>query len=153
MKKSTDDIKRFIENIVSPMGYEVLEVAFSLQYGSLNLTIFIGNEGSITLDDCERVHNAIDAPLDEFDPTEGAAYVLNVSSYGLDRPIETERDFRRAVGERLDITLVNAVGGKKKYTAVLKAYDQDKIVVTLNGADVPFSRSDIAKIKRHISFE
>ena len=62
-----------------------------------SLTIFIDNEdGTIDLDTCERFHNAIDGPIDELNPYDGA-YTLNVSSPGLDRPFKTERDFMRNI--------------------------------------------------------
>jgi ribosome maturation factor RimP len=50
--------------------------------------------GGVDLDACESFSRAIDAPLDEFDPTFGEPYTLNVSSLGIDRPFKTEQDFQ-----------------------------------------------------------
>ncbi|MDR3263446.1 MAG: ribosome maturation factor RimP [Clostridiales bacterium] len=153
MAKSAEAVKKFLEDIVSPLGYEVLEVGYSERYGETNLTVYIGNDTVVTLDDCEKVHNAIDAPLDELDPTGGEKYVLNVSSYGIDRPIKSERDYIRAIGKEAEASLFKPVDGKKKYTGILTAYDQSVITLTADGKDTVLERKNIAKLKPVIRFE
>jgi ribosome maturation factor RimP len=154
MGKSAEKVKEFIEGIAVPLGYEVLEVAYSKKYGELNLTIYIGNDGAITLDDCEKVHNAIDAPLDEFDPTGGAPYILNVSSYGIDRPLKTERDYKRAEGNEVEVAVYNSVEGKKRLVGILKGYDENAVTIVPEGEKpIVIGKKNISKIKPHIRFE
>ncbi|MDR2046759.1 MAG: ribosome maturation factor RimP [Clostridiales bacterium] len=158
MGKTIEEVRTFIEKIVFPMGYEVLATEYSKKYGELNLTVFIDGENAITLEDCERVHNAIDAPLDGLDPTDGAPYVLNVSSYGIDKPFKTERDFKRAAGKELEISLFNAVGGKKKFVGTLAAYDEKTLTIIPTGAAseaeaVSIERKNAARIGYHIRFD
>ncbi|MDR3293175.1 MAG: ribosome maturation factor RimP [Clostridiales bacterium] len=153
MPKSVEVIKGFIENIIAPMGYETLEVEFSRKYGDLNLTVYIGAENPITLDDCEKVHKAIDEPLDELNPTYDEKYMLNVSSYGIDRPLKTENDFKRTVGKEVEIALYTAQNGKKKHIGFLKSYDGECVVITVDGTELAAERKNVAKVKPYIRFE
>ncbi|MBR2303370.1 MAG: ribosome maturation factor RimP, partial [Clostridia bacterium] len=88
-----------VENLVLPFaeqcGVELVEVEYAKKVNGMNLTIFIDKEEGVSLNDCEKLHRLIDEPLDVLDPTDGKAYILNVSSLGIDRPLKTERDFKR----------------------------------------------------------
>ena len=95
MAKTIEIVKEKICPIISELGYEVVDVEYSKKVDGMNLTFYIDSPNGITLDDCERVHKAIDGPLDELDPTGDATYILNVSSCGLDRPIKTDSDLKR----------------------------------------------------------
>ena len=119
------------------------------------LTVFIDKEGGVSLNDCEAVHNAIDAPLDDLDPTDGKPYTLNVSSPGLDRPFKTDRDFVKHIGCKAETSLFAPIAGVgKKFVATLAAYDPQGGVVTLelDGKSVAIDRKDIAIIREHIEF-
>ena len=92
-----------ISPLVTELGYEIVDVEFVKKDGNDNLTIFVDVPTGMSLDDCERVHNAIDPLLDELDPTNGKPYVLNVSSPGLDRPFNKQRDYERNYGKEVEI--------------------------------------------------
>lgn len=49
----------------------------------MNLEITIDRDGGVDINDCEKVHRAIDEPLDELNPTGDTPYILSVSSLGL----------------------------------------------------------------------
>ena len=104
--KSNEEIAEFLKPIAENLNLEIFEVVFK-QAKNPSLTIFIDSEkeGGVDLNDCEAFHNAIDVPLDEFDPTFGKPYTLNVSSPGLDRPFKTDKDFLRNIGKKVEIKL------------------------------------------------
>ncbi|MDR1905867.1 MAG: ribosome maturation factor RimP [Clostridiales bacterium] len=153
MAKTIERIKEFLEPIITSMGYELLEAEYAKKYGDVNLTIFIGNDAPITLDDCEKVHKAIDEPLDRLDPLDGAGYILNVSSYGIDRPIKTERDFKRAIGKELELALFAPIGGNKKLICILKAYGEESVIVVSAGEEITVPKKNISNAVYHIRFE
>ena len=95
--KSNQEILEFCQPIAEQVGVNVVEVEFK-QGKNPSLTIFIEKEGGVDLDSCEKFHRAIDAPIDELDPTFGLPYTLNVSSLGIDRPFKTEKDFLSHIG-------------------------------------------------------
>ena len=117
-----------VEKLVLPFaeqcGVELVEVEYAKKVNGMNLTIFIDKEGGVCLNDCEKLHRLIDEPLDVLDPTEGRAYTLNVSSLGIDRPLKTERDFKRNLDKEIVVKLFAQLNGKKVYEGFLKEYDE-----------------------------
>lgn len=106
------------------------------------------------LNTCEKFHRAIDAALDELDPTFGAPYTLNVSSPGLDRPLKTMRDFDKCMGQKTEVKLFAPLKGKKYFEAVLRGFDGN--CVTLEEEDgtlLKLELNRIAKINRAVDFD
>lgn len=155
MSKIADAVTELVKPIVEGLGMELVEVLFAKTKEGDALTVFIDKEGGVSLNDCEAVHNAIDAPLDDHDPTDGKPYTLNVSSPGLDRPFKTDRDFAKHIGFKVETSLFAPIAGVgKKFVATLAAYDPQGGVVTLelDGKSVAIDRKDIAIIREHIEF-
>ena len=155
MSKIADAVTELVKPIVEGLGMELVEVLFAKTKEGDALTVFIDKEGGVSLNDCEAVHNAIDAPLDDLDPTDGKPYTLNVSSPGLDRPFKTDRDFAKHIGFKVETSLFAPIAGLgKKFVATLAAYDPQGGVVTLelDGKSVAIDRKDIAIIREHIEF-
>ena len=82
--KAEEEIRKVVDPIAEEQGLKVCSVEFK-NTDDPSITVFIDKEGGVDLDACERFHNAIDAPLDELDPSFGESYTLNVSSLGADR--------------------------------------------------------------------
>ena len=138
--KPAAEVAEFLQPIAREVGVEIVEVQWDLRAKSL--TVFIDAEGGVDLNLCEKFHNAIDAPLDELDPTFGAAYTLNCSSPGLDRPFKTARDFERHMGEKIEVHLYAPLDGKKYYEGVLTGFDGETVTFTINGEEknIPFEK-------------
>ena len=138
--KPAAEVAEFLQPIAREVGVEIVEVQWDLRAKAL--TVFIDAEGGVDLNLCEKFHNAIDAPLDELDPTFGAAYTLNCSSPGLDRPFKTERDFARHMGEKIEVHLYAPLDGKKYYEGILTGFDGETVTFTVNGEEksIPFEK-------------
>ena len=151
MSKLSEQIEKFIEPIVTGLGYEIVEVEFAKKHNGDNLTVFIDKkEGYIDIVDCETVHNAIDEPLDELDPTMGKPYTLNVSSPGIDRPIVTDKDYNRNLGEMLEVKLFQAVEKKKIFIGKLLSFDETSIELETEKETVKLERKMISKATKYI---
>lgn len=149
MAKTVEIVEEKICPIIEALGYEVVEVEFAKKVGGMNLTFYIDSPNGITLDDCEKVHKAIDEPLDELNPTADGAYILNVSSCGLDRPLKTDKDLKRNLGKEVDIKLYKAINKKKEFTGKLVNFNEGTL--TLEGFE-PFERKAIGNIVLHVEF-
>jgi ribosome maturation factor RimP len=119
IKKISGEISAKLAPTVEGLGCELVDVEIKKLYGSLNLTVVIFKKSGVSLDDCEIVHKAIDPILDEINPTGEEAYVLNVSSMGLDRPLVTADDFRRRNGEEIQISLFAPIEKTKTHIGTL----------------------------------
>lgn len=153
MSKISEQIESFIEPIVTKLGYEIVEVEFAKKYNGDNLTVFIDKkDGYIDIVDCETVHNAIDEPLDELDPTAGKPYTLNVSSPGIDRAIVTDKDYNRNLGEVLEVKLFQAIQKKKIFIGKLLSFDETSIELEIENENVKLERKMISKATKYIEF-
>ena len=152
MSKICDSTAALVKPIIEANGMELVEVEYKKLYGTPTLIVYIDKEGGVSLDDCEKIHRLIDEPLDELDPTAGAAYNLNVSSPGLDRPLKIERDYIKNIGKSIDISLYEPISGKKKFTCTLVSYDSDNIVADIDGEQITLNIKQIAVAKPTITF-
>lgn len=151
MGKVSDSVFALVSPIAESFGLEVIEVLYEKRYDGMNLTVVIDKDGGVTIDDCERLHRAIDAPLDELDPID-VPYTLNVSSPGIDRPLKLERDYKRNLGKDICVKLYQPRDGKKEYKGTLVAYDAETFTVEANGKQTTFNKKDTAKVEPIIVF-
>lgn len=154
MSKISEKIEEFILPIIDGLDkqIEIVNVEFAKKYNGDNLTVFIDKPGGVTIEDCELVHNAIDEPLDTLDPTEGKPYTLNVSSPGIDRPIVTDKDFKRNIGSELEVNLYEPINKKKTFAGTLVAFNAESIILEINGENLEIERKKISKATKYINF-
>ena len=151
-KTVAKSVEEFLNPIVEGLGYEIVEVEYAKKPNGMNLTIFIDSANGIKIEDCEKVHSAIDTPLDELDPTNGASYTLNVSSPGLDRPLSSDKDLNRNMNQMIEISLYSKIDGKKQYVGKLISYNEDEVSILDGEKEISFKRTTIAKITKYIEF-
>ncbi len=138
--------------VIENMGYEVVEVEYVKKSDGMNLTFYIDRDGGVQIDDCEKVSKEIDGLLEELNPTDNAPYILNISSPGIDRPLKTERDFKRNIDKEIEVTLFAKMDGKKKFEGVLKNYNENEISIEVSGKTLTLQRDKIAHIVPIIKF-
>ncbi len=150
--KTIEEIQNALQPTADELGIEIVEVEFK-QGKEPALTVYIDVDGGVDLDTCEKFHRAIDQILDEVDPTFGAPYTLNVSSPGLDRPLKTDRDFNKCLGEKVEVKLFAPLKGKKFFEAILKAHDETCVYLEDKGEELKLEKAKLAKICRAIDFD
>lgn len=138
--------------VIEEMGYELVEVSYEKENGSMSLIFTIDKEEGVTIDDCEIVNKKIDLILDELNPTDDKPYTLVVSSPGLDRPIKTDRDLKRNLGKEIELTLFAKQDGQKVFKGVLKDFDDKNVTLQTQKGDFTFERTKIANMKLVIVF-
>lgn len=150
-----DDIEKKTEDLLMPIlnefGFELWDVEYVKEGAEYYLRTYIDKEGGITIDDCVDVSRKLSDKLDEDDFIDGE-YILEVSSPGLGRALKRDRDFEKSIGREIDIKLYKAVNKEKEFTGILKAYDKEKIIATIDDEDREYLRSDLASIKLHVEF-
>ena len=124
-----------IAQTVTGLGYDLVDVERT-KGGLLRVTIdfphVAGAEQFINAEDCEKVTRQLVFVLE----VEGANYSrLEVSSPGIDRPLRTEQDFERFVGELIDLNLKAPVGAAAAGSTV--SANQKKFRGTLEKAEMP----------------
>ena len=104
------------------------------------------------INDCETVSRELSDILDAQDFFEDA-YILEVSSPGLGRPLKKEKDFARSIGEEIEIRTYRAIDRQKEFIGILKEYDKDTITIEYeDGETKQFDRSEIALVRLAFDF-
>ena len=146
-----------IENlspIIEEMGFVLVEVEYAKKPSGMNLTLFIDGENGIDLEALEKVHRVVDVKLDELDPTNGAPYTLNCSSLGLDRPLNTDYQFKKAKDSEVEIKLYEPLQpyNKKVVVGILKDWDENSVTFDIENNQLVLQRKQIAQIVPVIKF-
>ncbi len=142
--KPIAEIVEFLKPIAEEVGVEIVDAEWDMRTRAL--TIFIDKAGGLDLISCEAFHRAIDAPLDELDPTFGAAYTLNCSSPGLDRPFKREEDFLRHIGENVEVHLYAPLSGSKYHEGKLLAFREGEIVLAAEKGEIVIPVEKTSKV-------
>ena len=124
-----------------------MDVEYVKEGSDYYLRVYADKEGGITINDCERVNRALGDLLDKDDYIDDA-YILEVSSPGLTRPLKKENDFKRSIGKLVEIKTFAKVNGAKEFEGILKAYDADTVTIEFEDeTEIVVSRKDISMIR------
>ena len=154
--------EKLLEPIMEENHFELVDVEYVKEAGNWYLRAYVDKEGGITLDDCELVNRAWSDLMDENDFIP-EAYILEVSSPGLGRQLKKEKDFKRSIGQDVDVKFYQSrkipAGsyGKevsvKEMTGTLQAYTKEKITLETDFAkEYETACSDISTVKLTIDF-
>ncbi len=136
-------IRAAAERVARSSGLEVFDVQLRREPVGLVLRVFIdrptrldergevlvdGPEHAIGIEDCQRVSEDLSAILDVEDAVE-AAYTLEVSSPGLERPLRDVRDYRRFAGRIAKIVVRQAVDGQMHFEGRLRGVEDQDVVL------------------------
>ena len=145
MKKGIKDtVREAIEPTVLELGYSIWDITYQKVGADYHLEITIDSKNGIYIEDCERVHRAIDPILDEVDPIEGF-YYLDVSSPGVERELRTEEHIISSVGVKVEAKLFAQRDGRKSFVGKLVGIEGDEIILDCDG-EVRIPRSEISKL-------
>ena len=97
------------------------------------------------------ISRALEAKLDAENFIEDA-YILEVSSPGLGRPLKKEKDYLRSIGKSIDIKLYQAKEKQKEFTGILKEYSNGHIILTIDEEDITFETKGIAMARLSLDF-
>ena len=101
-KNIAETVRLLVAPVAEELGLLLWDVEFVKEGARRILRVTIDHEDGITIDDCERMHRAIDPVLDEADPID-TAYDLEVSSPGIERDLRTDAHIDASVGEIVDL--------------------------------------------------
>jgi len=146
MKKSIKEtVREAIEPTVKDLGYSIWDITYSKIGADYHLEITIDSDEGIGIDDCEKVHRAIDPILDECDPIEGF-YYLEVSSPGIERELRTDEHIAYSLGLAVEAKLFAARDGAKSVVGVLKSFDGTSVVIEREDGEISLDKKEISKL-------
>ena len=148
MEKLGKNIASRVRTLLTPtaetFGYAIWDVEYVKEGAEMVLRITIDKPEGITIDDCETMHRAIDPILDEADPIE-EAYMLAVSSPGVERTLTRPDHYARMAGSDVMLRFFTAVDGSKSLRGKLIGLTEDGISVDVGGETKTFPEKSVAK--------
>ncbi len=138
-----DKVRTLAEPTIERLGFDLVAVEWLQDVRGPILRLSIDRPGGITAKDCSQVSRHVSQVLDEADPIE-ASYTLEVSSPGIDRPLQRRVDFQRFVGYRAKVRLVEG-HARRRFTGVLKGLEGDLAKIEVDGQEHAFPVDAVEK--------
>lgn len=151
-KNIAETVRAGIQPVADELGLTIWDVEYLKEGARRILRVTIDHENGVTIEDCERMHNAIDPVLDELDPIE-ESYYLEVSSPGIERELRTDAHIEFAIGERVELRLFTPFEGQKRLEGVLAGRGESgEILLTVGDVTHAFPRNAVAKLRTVFEF-
>ena len=139
-----ENVKSLINSYLEENNIVLVDTIYRREQGGMVLRLLVDTPEGITIADCEALNNYLSELLDKENVMDGA-YILEVSSPGLDRPIVTDKDFTRSMGKVLDISTYEPIDMRKSHSGKLVGMDKDSVVIESDGVSTVIPRQKIAK--------
>ncbi|NLG04567.1 MAG: ribosome maturation factor RimP [Clostridia bacterium] len=150
-----EDYEAKTEKLILPIleenQFELVDVEYVKEGSNWYLRSYIDKQGGITIEDCELVSRALSELLDREDFISDA-YIMEVSSPGLMRPLKKDKDFQRNLGKEVELRTYRLVNKEKEFVGVLKSYDQNTVTIQSEEEELVFDKADIALIRLALDF-
>lgn len=152
-------VRNVAEELLQPILAEKKLKLFDIEYVKEGkdwyLRVFIDKEAGVSLDECTLVSQELSDKLDEVDIVKGN-YFLEVSSPGVERPLNSREDFKESVNKNIYVTLYAHIDGEKDYEGILKQFKDDIVTIEYmvktrkKEVDIPYNK--IAKARLAVTF-
>lgn len=146
---SLDAIQELALRIVESEGLELVDLEFKMGKARGLLRVFVDKAGGVTLSDCENVSRQLSAVLDVKDLIP-SAYVLEVSSPGIDRPFRTDRDYERSLGKMVKVQYKVGEQQTETVTGILLEVNEQEIMIQRDKQMQSLRRDDIKRVQQEI---
>jgi len=153
-KMADKKIPQIVSEMAAPfaesVGCIIDDVEFKKEGSEYVLRVIIDvaddKDGGVSIDQCESVSRALSDALDSSDPI-SQAYMLEVSSPGIDRPLKRDKDFSRFMGRDIDIGLFKAVNGSKTISGKLIGYEDGVITIDTGKEEFKIEKEKTASVR------
>lgn len=135
-------VAAIVEPAIEDLGYRLVRVRVTGQNGCTVQIMAELPDGTMTVEGCEAVSQAVSPALDVDDPIQ-AAYHLEVSSPGIDRPLVRPSDFSRWAGHLTKIETLEPVAGRKRFRGILRGAEGEDALLSRDDAKTEEER-DVA---------
>jgi ribosome maturation factor RimP len=126
-------VAAIIEPVILDLGYRLVRVKITSQHGCTVQIMAESPDGTMNVEGCEEVSKAVSPALDVDDPI-SAAYNLEISSPGIDRPLVRASDFDRWAGHVAKVEMTTPHLGRKRFRGLVRGSEGDLALVERDDA-------------------
>ena len=149
--KITEQVAAFAKPVVESFGCELWDVEYVREGSERYLRLYIDKDGGIDIEDCEKIHRAMDPILDEKYPI-AESYHFEVCSAGLERPLKRPSDFERFMDSPILVKLYRPRNGLKELPGILRGYEEGRVTVEAGKETITFEKSEVALVRLRVEF-
>ena len=151
-----EDYESRTEELLAPIAevnqVEIYDVEYVKEGSDYYLRAYIDKPEGVNILDCENVSRALSEALDKADFIPDA-YILEVSSPGLLRPLKKDKDFNRYLEKPIEMRTYKMIDKKKEFMGVLKDYNKEQITIEEpDGALRVLQRNELALVRPYVEF-
>lgn len=144
-------VTELIEPVVHDENLELVDVEYKKEGKNWYLRIYIDKDGGVSVEDCQKVSRQIEDMI-QIDEIIHSAYILEVSSPGLDRPLKKEKDLLRSIGKKVSVTTYSPIDKQRNFVGIIKDFSNQTLSLDVNGKSVAIPFEIIANTKLVIEF-
>ena len=146
-RKMQEQLDQLIKSVVEGLDFQLWGYEYRPQSESALLRIFIENEGGVSIDHCTQVSRQVGAALD-VDDLIPVAYILEVSSPGIDRVLFSKDQYEAYIGEDLKVRTRAPIDGRRNFRGSLVSVNDTHITVDVDNEsfEIPFDIIDRARL-------
>ena len=148
-----DAIREMLQAKCTELGFELFDCRFFQAGSRAVLRISIDTPAGVSVGDCERASHELSLLLDVEEFMTGRPYTLEVSSPGIDRPLKTERDFKRTIGRFVVLQMAPHYEGKQTLRVKVTGCSEGMIQCEINGAGAELPLALIATGQEELQFK
>ncbi len=149
--KVTEQVEQFATPVVESFGCRLWDVEYVREGSERFLRLYIDKDGGVEIEDCEKVHRAVDPILDEKDPI-AESYHFEVCSAGLERALKRPSDFEAFMGSPILVKLYRPYNGLKEIPGVLQGYEDGRVTLLAGKESITFEKSQVALVRLRVEF-
>jgi len=147
-----DKLSELLAPIVEDLGYRFWGIEYQVRKADALLRVYIDHENGISVDDCATVSHEVSGILDVEEPIT-MAYILEVSSPGMDRILFSAAQFSEFVSEGVKIKLNQMVDGRRKIKGNISSVDGEKITIDSENEKITIEFDKIMRARINPGFD
>ena len=154
MASIEERVESLIQKKVEDLGYILYDVQYAKEGQNYFLRVFIEKEdGTIDLNDCEKVNDGINDLLDTADYIK-EQYFLEVSSTGVEKVLRKDKHLKDNIGNEVEVKLFKPIIKQKEFIGILEDFTENEITLKLeNDESINIDRKDISLIKTTFNWD
>jgi ribosome maturation factor RimP len=131
MALEIEKVREIADRVAAGIGVEVVELDLRGGGKSRMLRVFIDKPEGVTHEDCANFSHEFGTIVDVEDAIPGGAYLLEVSSPGLDRKLTTPKDFQRFQNSLVKLATFEPVNGNRHFEGRLINFENGRLTVDI----------------------
>ena len=146
-----NELRNIIEELLKNLNLDLVDIIYRYEGRDLVLRILIDRpEGGISLGECANLNQEVSRILDEKDILQ-ERYILEVSSPGLDRPLNSRADYLRCINKQVRVNLLESINGKWEPEGVISSVTDESVYIDIRDETFEIPLTKITKGKRVIN--